>query len=312
MKRILTAGTALCLSALCTIGAFASELPTGTTVQNIYGVQQYVKTYVVSADVEPESLVEPEFTYEGFTYKFSSVGKEEHTFNDEQYHTETLTVETSKKDLGTVLEALPNTMEYDDGSYTGTLVLDHSTIKTEAAGYKSGSYTVTATREIGDLPDNDMSRIPETTVKDGETLTLSSVDWQVQASALVGDVLLPTTYKAVANYSGMGYYKSATGYVTTAEYSGMVSCSKVDSITYTVTYEGEKLNEGSSEEADGAENAERGSILSWRGLPWAAGAAGVSALGLGTAMIVTHKKRANKPNMSYRDYDDEEVDDDED
>lgn len=311
MKRILTAGTALCLSALCTIGAFASELPTGTTVQNINGVQQYVKTYVVSADVEPESLVEPDFTYEGFTYKFSSVGKEEHTFNDEQYHTETLTVETSKKDLGAVLDALPNTVEYDDGSYTGTLVLDHSTIKTEAAGYKSGSYTVTATREIGDLPDNDMSRIPATTVKDGVTIGLSSVEWQVQGTSQVDGFLMPTLYKAIVHYSGTAGYKTATGYVTTAEYSGTVSRSKVDSITYTVTYEGEKLDEGSTEEADSAENAERGSILSWRGLPWAAGAAGAAALGLGTAMIVSHKKRANKSNISYRDYDDEEVDDNE-
>jgi len=306
MKRILAAGTAICLSVLCSVGAFASELPTGTTVQNINGVQQYIKTYVAPPDADPDSLVGPDFVYDGYTYTFSSITKDEHSFEDTQQHTETLTVETSKKDLATVLESLPNTVKYDDGNYTGTLALDHSTIKTEAAGYKSGSYTVTATREIGDLPDNDMSRIPATTVKDGVTINLSSVDWQVQGTSQVDGFLMPTLYKAIAHYSGTAGYKTATGYVTTAEYSGTVSCSKVDSVTYTVTYEGEKLAEGSSEEADRAENAERGSILDWSGLPYAAGAMGAAALGLGTALIVSHKKRANKSDTDYLDYEDME------
>ncbi len=33
---------------------------------------------------------------------------------------------------------------------------------------------------------------------------------------MVGDSLAPTTYQAVASYSGKTYYQAATGYVTTA------------------------------------------------------------------------------------------------
>ena len=309
MKRIITAGAALCLSVVCSVSALAMDVPTGTKVQNLNGVQQYIKTYVVSPDTAPESLKEPDFVYDGVTYTFSSITKDERTFEDVQQHTETLTVETAKKDLNSVLEALPNAVEYDDGTYSGILTLDHTTIKTEAAGYKSGSYTITATREICDLPDNDMSRIPATTVKDGKTIALSSVEWQVQASALVGDVLVPSLYKAVAHYSGTGNYRSATEYVTTAEYSGTVSCSKVDSVTYTVTYEGSDLSESAAGEKDGNE---KDSILKGNGPYWAAGAAGAAALGVGTALIVSNRKQKKSAGNGYMEYYDSEDEDNED
>lgn len=239
IKKTVTSLAALCLAVACAVPAIA-EVPTGTVIQNLNGVQQYIKTYTVPADVDPDSLVEESFDYDGYTYSFSSITKSEHLYEDSQFHTEVVTVETEKKDLSAVLAELPNAVEYDDGRYKGILTLDHSTIKTEAAGYKSGSYKLTATREIGDLPDNDLSRIPATTVKDGVTISLANVEWAVQANTLVGDMLVPSLYKAVATYSGTSYYKSATGYVSTAEYNGTITCSEIDSITYTVTYVGEK------------------------------------------------------------------------
>ena len=58
-------------------------------------------------------------------------------------HTEVVTVTTAKKNLEDILAELSPTIEYDDGTASGTLALDHSTIKTETAGYKSSSYKVT-------------------------------------------------------------------------------------------------------------------------------------------------------------------------
>ena len=68
MKRLRTGGISLVLAALLTISALAMEVPTSSTVQNLNGVQQYIKTYTVPPDTDPESLIEEPFDYDGYTY----------------------------------------------------------------------------------------------------------------------------------------------------------------------------------------------------------------------------------------------------
>ncbi len=238
MKRLVKGGVACALALMCTVSALAMEVPTGTIVQNLNGVQQYIKTYTVPVEVDPQTLIEEPFEYEGCVYTYKDITKQENDFQAEKEHTETITVETKKKDLAAVLDMLEPTMEYDDGRYSGVLALDHTTIHTEPAGYTSGSYTIRETKEIGNLDSNDMAYVPQTTVKDGKTINLESVDWQVQGTALVDDVLVPSRYVAVATYSGKASYSTPTGYVTTADYVGTVSCNEIKDVTYTVLYVG--------------------------------------------------------------------------
>lgn len=257
MKRLLTGGVACALALTLSVSAFAMEVPTSTVAQNLNGVQQYIKTYTVSTNLDPQELIEEPFEYEGCVYTFADITKHENDFQAQKEHTETITVETKKKDLSEILEVLNPTMEYDDGRYSGVLALDHTTIKTEPAGYTSGSYTIRETKEIGNLDSNDMAYVPATTVKDGKTIQLESVDWQVQGTALVDDVLVPSSYVAVATYAGKASYSTPTGYITTADYVGTVSCEEIKDVTYTVLYVGA---EGSL--ADGAENADASRSLS--------------------------------------------------
>lgn len=241
MKKRLMPCIVLIFAIMCSFSAYAMEVPTETVVQNLNGVQQYIKTFTVSPDADPQELIEEPFEYEGFTYKYASIVKAENEYADEMQQTQTMTVETAKKDLSAVLDALPVSVEYDDGRYSGTLYLDHSTIETVASGYATRSYTVSTTKEYGNLDSNDMSYVPSTAVKDGKTLPLVNVEWAIQGSALVDDVLVPSTYKAIATYSDKAYYSAATGYVTTADYIGTVECEEISSITYTVTYVGEEI-----------------------------------------------------------------------
>ena len=240
MKRIASAGFALAFALLYAVSAFAMEVPTSTVVQNLNGVQQYVKTYTLASETDPQELIEDPFEYEGYVYTFADITKQENDFRAQKEHTETVTVETKKKDLSAVLEALAPTMEYDDGQYSGVLALDHTTIQTEPSGYTSGSYTVRTTKEIGNLDSNDMSYVPATTVKDGKTIGLESVEWRVQGTALVDDVLVPSSYVAIATYAGQASYSTPTGYITTADYVGTVSCEEIKDVTYTVLYVGAK------------------------------------------------------------------------
>ena len=230
----------LLLTAALTMSANALEVPTSTVVQNLNGSQQVVKTYTVSPEVDAQTLIEEPFQLEGFLYTYADIVKQENQVAERQFHTETVTVETAKKSLDVILEQLAPTMEYDDGTWAGTLALDHTSINTQAAGYTTGRSTVTATKTIGPLDRNDMSYVPATTTKNGVTLNLSNVEWQVIGADVVGDVMAPCSYQAVATYSGKSYYKAATGYVTTANYVGEVTHEGVESVTYQVTYLGKE------------------------------------------------------------------------
>lgn len=66
-------------------------------------------------------------------------------------------------------------------------------------------------KTIGQLDRNDMSYVPSTTVKNGRTLNLVNVEWQVTGTDLVGEALVPSSYQAVATYSAKATYQAATG-----------------------------------------------------------------------------------------------------
>ena len=225
-----------------TVGASAaSYIPDDVTYQNLNGQQLAIKTYTLLPDQNPADLYEEDFEHDGFLYSMSDIIKEEQHFQEENLHTEVVTVTTASKNLEDILAELKPTIEFDDGISSGTLSLDHNTIKTEAAGYKSSSYTVTATKNYTGLDRNDSSYIDKTVEKNGRTLSLSNVTWSVESTALVGDELVPATYSAVATYSGTASSTVATGYITTAEYKGTVVSSGISSILYTVTYLGTEI-----------------------------------------------------------------------
>ena len=233
---------------VCISASAASYIPDDVTYQNLNGHQLAIKTFTLLPDQDPNDLIEQDFEYDSYLYTYSSIVKEEQTFSEENYHTETVTVTTETKNLEDILAALKPTLEYNDGDAKGVLSLDHSTIKTEAAGYKNSSYTVTATKNYTGLERNDSSYIDKTVVKDGRTLSLSNVTWNVESTTLIGDELVPATYSAVATYSGSASSSVATGYITTADYTGKVIASGIASIKYTVTYLGNSLEEPVVEE----------------------------------------------------------------
>ena len=240
MKKVICS-LALALSLCMSLGVSASAasyVADDINYQNLNGQQQAIMVYTLLPDQQPEDLIEQDFEYDGYLYAYSGMTKQEQTFNEEKLHTETITVNTGSKDLKDILAELKPTIEFDDGTSQGILALDHETIKTEAAGYKTSSYTVTATKNFTGLASNDSSLIDPTAVKNGRTLSLSNITWSVESTALVGDALVPTTYSAVATYSGTASSTVATGYITTAEYTGKVTASGISSIKYTVTYIG--------------------------------------------------------------------------
>lgn len=284
MKKLFTC---LLLAMALAGSALAMEVPTETVVQNLNGSQQLIKTYTLPADADPQILIEEPFEQEGFLYTFAEVVKEENRVEDTRSHTETVTVETSTNDLSAILEQLDPVMEYDDGTWSGTLALDHTSLHTEASGYTTHTGTVTATRTIGPVDRNDMSYVPATTVKNGVTLTLANVEWQVTGTDLVGDALAPTSYQAVATYTGKSNYRTATGYITTADYAGEVTHSGVESVTYRLTYLGELVAE-----QEGTTNPALETVS--KVLPYVLGGVGTAAIVVLIILLVRSRRELSQ------------------
>lgn len=224
------------------VSAFALEVPTDTVVQNLNGSQQVIKTFTIPADQDPQSLIEQPFELEGYLYTFTDIVKTENAVEESKPHTEVITVETDKNDLAEILSQLKPTVEFDDGTFKGTLALDHTSLNTEASGYAAKSYTVSEVKTIGRLDRNDMSYVPSATVKNGRTLSLADVEWQVTGTDLVGETLVPSSYQAVATYSARVPYQA--GYRIHHDrgiYRRDHARGRPESITYVLTYLGTKV-----------------------------------------------------------------------
>ena len=172
MKKLFAGLLSVSLLFLGTMHVFALEVPTSAVVRNLDGVQEFIKTFAVSPSTDPESLIEAPFEYNGYLYTYTSIVKEEVPYVDVRTYTETVTVETEKDDLDQILSKLEPTITYDDGVYSGTLTLDHTSIRTQEAGSELHSYTLSDVREYDNLPSNDMSAIPQSVEKNGVSLPL--------------------------------------------------------------------------------------------------------------------------------------------
>ncbi len=206
------------------------------------GNRQVVKIYELADDEKPENIDTAAFERNGWRYTLMDVIKKETAAADVREHTETVTKNTSTRDMDTILKQLEPTMDMstEDG-YSGVLQLDISSIVCETAGYKNNSYTVTATREYPHLSQNDTSLIPKTVSENGATLTLSGVTWQAQNNTAVDYNSIPDSYKAIAKYTTTVTKTSVTGYVTTATYRGSISKMLKGKTVYAVYFSGKEI-----------------------------------------------------------------------
>ena len=218
------------------------------------------RTYCLSPTDDPASIPVGDFDREGWHYTLLDVTRQENSKSDEKDYAETYTLNMDTKDMEKIMPQLAaeRTVTTEDG-YTGTLVLDTSSIKVEAAGYNTSTKTVTATRTYPILSDADISFVPKRITDNGRTMELADVQWQESDGF----------YHASATYTGKVSNKYATGYIVTADYSGGVVRTTMDDTIYTAIFSGTPIQ------------PER-SAFDWRYLlilPAGAGVAGLVVLG---------------------------------
>ena len=229
MKRT----AALCLAALlaCSLAipAMAADIlyPVEVTEYMEGDSSRLKKIYVLTPADDPSLIPTEDFDREGQTYTLLDITRQDQVETDTRDYTETVTLASKTKDMDAILPQLTATLEVDtEEGYTGVLTLDTASIQVEAAGYSTSTRAVTAARTYPNLSDADVSLIPKSIEDGGRTLELANVQWQEAGEF----------YTANATYTGTASSKYATGYTVTAEYSGEVSKTTNDTVTYAALF----------------------------------------------------------------------------
>lgn len=206
------------------------------------------KTYELSHTDDPARIPTEDFERSGRVYTLLDIIKEDQTETDTKEHIEVITLETDTNDMAKIIQLLEPELEIttEDG-YTGVLTPDYPSVRVEAAGYKTSTRTVSATRTYPNLSSADVSLIPKTTEEGGRTLTLADVQWQEAATDYQDGYDLAIRYTATATYTGTATSKYATGYTVTADYKGDVTKTECDIVRYTAIFASHSETQNSPE-----------------------------------------------------------------
>ena len=242
MKRILTTMCALTLLLAASVPALAAE-PEQSASYYPTSVEEYMegdsprikKVYQLSLADDPSQIPTEDFERDGRLYYLLDMTRKDEVGVDIQTITQTKTLASETNNMEKILQSLEPQMEVttEDG-YTGTLTLDHTTVKVAADGYATRTKDLSATRTYPNLSEADVSLIPKSIEDNGKSLTLADVQWAETSEAGADGVV--TRYTATAKYTGTTSSTYATGYTVTADYTGQVSKTNCSVLTYTAIF----------------------------------------------------------------------------
>lgn len=315
-KQFASISVTLLMLSVLTVPAGAASSPSLTDLGALMPIDIVVdtqaneirKVYDLPPNTDPSTLPMAAFERDKMLYECTDILREVIIGNETQVLTQSETVESTKKDLETLLELLPQEKEVttEDG-FAGTLTLDLDSIKSEVSGYGTSSKAVTATRSYPNLSDADTNHIPKTIEDGGRTLTLQDVQWQTDNTYNADDYEIGDRYTAVCTYGGTKSTSYVKGYTTTADYTGEVFRTGVSVIRYTVIFNGVPI-----EPVEPEQPSALGVVLDWLMIAFPVLAALGAGIG-GTYYFMRRKGRIGYEEVensggSY--HDDSHVDDD--
>jgi len=251
VKQIITLVTLTALIFLLGTSAFAADSP--ATQASSYPVDvirsedgtEVRKIYDLLPDENPPGVLRDSFKQQGFEYTFFDVIREELWKTDTRDCTEEVSIPSAKNDMDSVLALLELTMEKEDeDGFSGKLMLDITTIKTEVTGYGSKTNNITVTRSYPNLANADLAYIPKTTEDRGQTLSFQSVEWRTDNTMNVDDYEIGDRYTAIVTYGGTSTSSYVKGYTITASYTGEIQKSYVEKVRYTAIFTGTEIPDG--------------------------------------------------------------------
>ena len=295
MKRMI----AICAAALCLTMALAPaamaadpaasqpEVCYPSAITRSEDGSELRKLYDLGPEDDPAGIPRSDFEQDGFHYTLTDLLQQELPEYEERAHAETVTLESEKKDMESVLALLPQEREFitEDG-FTGTLSLQLDTVQVEVAGYGSSTREVSATRSYPNLLSQDTQYIPKTVEEDGRTLTLQSIDWQTDNTATADGYAMGDRFTAIATYTGSATSSYVKGYTVTVEYRGTVSKIAINKVRYVAIFEGTPLQPLAPEEPASTQ-------FNWAALLVPFGIVAMAGAGIGAALFIRRRREAD-------------------
>ena len=209
--------------------------------------KNYYSTYIVEENEQKSFIVNLEQNIEvsGDKYIFDSYTIEGGTSTD------TINIETTKeitsktKNLESIINQLGETISYNQDGYVGEYILNrqNTQIKTNYNGYRED--LIEETIDYTSLSRNDLDFIPKQTVKDGLTLDLLNIEWEIETTKMIGEYEVADLYTAKCYYVGKQRIDYPNTYTVTAKYSGKATKDIPIPYKYTIKYN--KLEEKTPE-----------------------------------------------------------------
>ena len=308
MKRILTTLFALAIVMAGSVPALAADADTDPGQNASYypvSIEEYTygsldeprieKVYQLSLSDDPSGIPTDDFVRGGRLYYLLDMTRKNEVGVDTKLPTESITKPSDTNDLEQILQQLDAELKVttEDG-YSGTLQLDHTTVKVTVDGYATKTQALSASRSYPNLSEADVSLIPKSIEDDGKTLTLADIQWaSTEQTDGAGGIV--THYTATASYTGSNSYQYATGYTVTADYTGEVAKPNCDVVTYTAIFGSTEAPEESpapgSEQETGSESAKSTMNLSVVKLPLLVGGVAIALAAGGVFAFKKIKKR---------------------
>ena len=201
--------------------------------------EKYIdKVYYVEQSKEQEFMdnLNKEITVNGtkFTYIKNDI--------EQQYTVDIKPIETTKKiklntnNRVTIINELGTAIDYNEDGYVGTYQLNKDSIK--IVTHDNGYYDtlIEKTEEYQNLCKNDLDYIPKQIDYKGKTLDLLSTKWEETATSLIGNVDVPSKYKAICYYATKERIYRPNTYTITAQYNGEAKKEITKPSKITVTY----------------------------------------------------------------------------
>jgi hypothetical protein len=225
----------------------SSVYPMSITAQQIGNTPYITKIYEVDSATNVESLV-AEFQQDGYQFsRYDILVKPLAGTTETKLVSKTIVAAAESDEKEKLLASVEPIIDYSEGGFAGQLQLDADQISFAETGRTSYGYTLRETQQYTGLDRNDAAYIAKTMQKNGVTLQLESVDWQIMGTTPVDGSLVPNLYNAVATYSGRATGSKASGYTATLVYSGEVSREIPGWNRVSVIYRGEPITQTKSE-----------------------------------------------------------------
>lgn len=214
------------------------------------------RTYYVQENEQSDFIanLEKEIEVFGDKYTFDSYTSEGGATIDTIDITTTKKITSKTNNLESIINQLGTTISYEQDGYVGEYILNTQNIqiKTNYNGYRED--LIEETINYTSLERNDLDFIPKQTVKDGLTLDLLNVEWEVETTKMIGEYEVPNLYTAKCYYAGKQRIDYPNTYSVTAEYTGTATKKIENPYIYTVKYN--KVEEKNETIPEGIEEKE--------------------------------------------------------